>query len=195
MSKNSLFLVVGALFFFSSAQAQEGLYVRGEVGRSDIDEVNIKDSNNQFGIDVGWRFTEHFGAELGFRDLGKFTGTISAPTTLNADALTVALSGRANLHVGETQGIYLDGRFGLANFDVKGTETFAAGAARRFNESGSRPFFSVGVGYDMTDNFGMAISYSRYQVEQVFSGSVGAASKTIDVDLPTLGITAEFRFN
>jgi hypothetical protein len=192
---NKHLLALAMLTFLGSAQAQEGLYVRGEVGRSDIDEVNIKDSSNQFGIDIGWRFTEHFGAELGFRDLGKFTGNISAPTTLNADALTVALSGRANLHQGETQGIYLEGRFGLANFDVKGTETFSAGAARRYNESGSRPFFSIGAGYDMTDNFGMAISYSRYQAKQIFSGSVGGVSKKIDVDFPTLGITAEFRFN
>ena len=96
--------VVLALALTNAAQAREGLYVRGEVGRSDIDEQNIKDSSSLVGVDIGWRFTENFGAELGFRDLGSFAGTVSVPTELNADALTVALSGRTNLHPDQVQG-------------------------------------------------------------------------------------------
>ena len=186
--------VVLLLALTNTAQAREGLYVRGEVGRSDIDERNIKDSSSLVGIDVGWRFTENFGAELGFRDLGSFAGTLSVPTELNADALTVALSGRTNFHPDQAQGFYLEGRFGIANFDVEGKETFDT-ATRTFTASGSRPFFSLGAGYDMTEDFSMSVNYSRYQAEQVFSGSVGAASRTLEVDFPALSIAAEFRFN
>lgn len=187
-------LALAALTLASAAQAREGLYVRGEVGRSDIDEQNINDSSSLVGVDIGWRFTENFGAELGFRDLGSFAGTVTVPTELNADAFTVALSGRTNLHPDTAQGIYLEGRFGIANFDVKGKEIFGA-AVRPFTASGSRPFFSLGAGYDMTEDFSMALNYSRYQAEQIFTGSVTAASQTLDVDFPALSITAEFRFN
>ena len=183
-----------ALTLATAAQAREGLYVRGEVGRTDVDERNINDSSSLVGLDIGWRFTENFGAELGFRDLGSFSGTLTTPTELNADALTVALSGRSNFHPDAAQGFYLEGRFGLANFDVKGKEIFGT-ATRPFTASGSRPFFSVGAGYDMTENFSMAVNYSRYQAEQIFTGSVTAASQTLDVDFPALSIVAELRFN
>ena len=186
--------VVIALTLATAAQAREGLYVRGEVGRSDVDERNIKDSSSLIGVDIGWRFTENFGAELGFRDLGSFAGTVTVPTELNADALTVALSGRSNFHPDAAQGFYLEGRFGLANFDVKGKQIFGT-ASRPFTASGSRPFFSVGAGYDMTEDFSMAVNYSRYQAEQIFTSSVTAASQTLDVDFPALSIVAEFRFN
>jgi len=192
-SKAALAIVI-ALTLASAAQAREGLYVRGEVGRSDVDEQNINDSSSLVGVDIGWRFTENFGAELGFRDLGSFAGTVSVPTELNADAFTFALSGRTNLHPDAAQGIYLEGRFGIANFDVKGKEIFGT-ANRPFTASGSRPFFSLGAGYDMTEDFSMAVNYSRYQAEQIFSGSVGAASRTLDVDFPAISIVAEFRFN
>ena len=185
--------VVIALTLATAAQAREGLYVRGEVGRSDVDERNIKDSSSLIGVDIGWRFTENFGAELGFRDLGSFAGTVTVPTELNADALTVALSGRSNFHPDAAQGFYLEGRFGLANFDVKGKQIFGT-ASRPFTASGSRPFFSVGAGYDMTEDFSMAVNYSRYQAEQIFTSSVTAASQTLDVDFPALSIVAEFRF-
>ncbi len=190
----SALAIVLAISLANAAQAREGLYVRGEIGRSDVDEQNIKDSSSLVGIDVGWRFTENFGAELGFRDLGSFAGTVSVPTELNADALTVALSGRTNLQPDQVQGFYLEGRFGIANFDVEGKETFGT-ATRPFTASGTRPFFSLGAGYDMTKDFSMAVNYSRYQAEQVFSGSVGAASRTLEVDFPALSIVAEFRFN
>jgi hypothetical protein len=197
--KTATFSLVTALAFLalthtSFAQAREGLYVRGEVGRSDVDERNIKDSSSLTGLDVGWRFTDNFGAELGFRDLGSFSGTLAIPTVLNADALTVALSGRSDFHPDAVQGFYLEGRFGLANFDVKGKEIFGS-AARTFKTTGSRSFFSVGAGYDMTEDFSMAVNYSRYQAQGIFSGTVGGVSRTLDVDFPALSIVAEFRFN
>lgn len=190
----TVFALVTALSLASAVQAREGLYVRGEVGRSDVDEQNIEDSSSLVGIDIGWRFTEHFGAELGFRDLGSFAGTVTVPTELNADALTVALSGRTNLHPETAQGFYLEGRFGIANFDVKGKQFFGT-ATRPFNTTGSRPFFSIGAGYDMTKDFSMAVNYSRYQAEQIFSTSAGGVSRLLDVEFPALSIVAEFRFN
>lgn len=186
--------MVAALTLANGAQAREGLYVRGEVGRSDVDEKNIKDSSSLVGVDIGWRFTENFGAELGFRDLGSFAGTVSVPTELNAHAFTVALSGRSNFHPDTAQGFYLDGRFGLANFNVKGKQIFGT-ASRRFTASGSRPFFSLGAGYDMTEDFSMAVNYSRYQAEQIFTASATTTSQTLAVDFPAISITAEFRFN
>ena len=183
-----------ALSLATAAQAREGLYVRGEVGRSDVDEPNIKDSSTLLGVDIGWRFTENFGAELGFRDLGSFSGTAAVPTKLNADAFTIALSGRTNLHPDVAQGFYLEGRFGLANFDVEGQEVFATTTPAR-NASGTRPFFSLGAGYDMTQDFSMAVNYSRYQAEKIFTGSAMTNIQTIDVDFPALSIVAEFRFN
>lgn len=190
----SALAIVLALALANAAQAREGLYVRGEVGRSDIDEQNIKDSSSFLGVDIGWRFTENFGAELGFRDLGSFAGTINAPAEMNADALTVALSGRTDLHPEQTRGLFFEGRFGIANFDVKNKEIFGS-ATRGYNSTGSRPFFSVGAGFDMTEDFSMSVNYSHYQAEQVFSSTVTAASRTLDVDFPALSIVAEFRFN
>lgn len=178
----------------SAAQAREGLYVRGEVGRSDVDEPNINDSSSLLGIDIGWRFTENFGAELGFRDLGSFVGTVAVPTELNADAFTVALSGRTNLHADVAKGFYLEGRFGLANFDVEGQEIFAT-PTPALTASGTRPFFSLGAGIDMTEDFSAGVSYSHYQAEQIFKGSPTATSRTLDVDFPVFSIVAEFRFN
>ncbi len=193
-SSSKAALAIGiALTLATAAQAREGLYVRGEVGRSAVDESNIKDSSTLVGVDIGWRFTENFGAELGFRDLGSFSGTVAVPTELNADAFTVALSGRTNLHPDVAQGFYLDGRFGLANFDVKGKEIF--GSARPFTASGTRPFFSLGAGYDMTEDLSMAVNYSRYQAEKIFTGSATTNSQTIGVDFSAISIVAEFRFN
>ncbi len=193
VSKAALAALI-TLTLATAAQAREGLYVRGEVGRSDVKEQNINDSSSLLGVDIGWRFTENFGAELGFRDLGSFRGTVAVPTELNADAFTVALSGRTNLHPDQAQGIYLEGRFGLANFDVKGKEFFGT-SVRPFATTGSRPFFSLGAGYDMTEDFSMAVNYSRFQAKKVFTASTTAVSSTRSVDFPALSIVAEFRFN
>lgn len=193
-SSKAVLAIVIALTLATAAQAREGLYVRGEVGRSDVDEPNIEDSSSLLGVAIGWRFTENFGAELGFRDLGSFSGTVAVPTELNADAFTVALSGRTNLHPDTAQGFYLEGRFGLANFDVEGQEIFAT-PTPALTASGTRPFFSLGAGYDMTQDFSMGVNYSRYQAEQIFKGSPTAISRTIDVDFPAISIVAEFRFN
>ena len=81
-------------------------------------------------------------------------------------------------------------RFGLANVQIKGIEGVAPG--RPFDETGSRPYLSLGVGYEMTEQFGLAFSYSRYR----FDRQIGTGTNTRDAtfDLPALALTAEFRF-
>jgi long-subunit fatty acid transport protein len=177
--------------------AREGLYVRGELGRSDIDELALKDSSQLFGLDVGWRFAGNFGAELGFRDLGDYTGrSTSLRTNLKAQAFTAALSGKYQFNPEGVQGVYVDGRLGLANFDINGTEVNpnTPTQTRRYGASGSRVFFSLGLGYEMTENFGMAINYTRYRFERTLTPDSQNVGSKSEYELPALGVVAEFRF-
>jgi Outer membrane protein beta-barrel domain len=174
----------------SAAFAEEGLYVRAEVGRSDIDDFGIEDSSEIFGVDAGWRFAGNFGAELGYRNLGKFKGPAAAPfIDLKADTWLIALSGKYKFVPEQTQGWYVDGRFGLANVQIKGIEGVAPG--RPFDETGSRPYLSLGVGYEMTEQFGLAFSYSRYRFDRQVGTAI--AARDVTFDLPALALTAEFR--
>jgi OmpA-OmpF porin, OOP family len=183
-----------ALLTVTQAQAREGLYVKIDLGRSDVSELNLDDSSETFGLDMGWRFTEHYGAELGFRDLGDYSGRTPVSSELDAEIFTVALNGRYEFNEDADQGAFIEGRFGLGNYDVSGREQYTATQARNFKTSGSRPFFGVGAGYNLTRNFSLAFNYSRYQAEQNVALSAGGATRTVDIVFPTLALSAEYRF-
>jgi OmpA-OmpF porin, OOP family len=193
--KSTLTLIASlALLTATTAHAREGLYVKVDLGRSDVSELNLDDSSETFGLDMGWRFTEHYGAELGFRDLGDYSGRAPVASELDAEIFTVALSGRYEFNEDSDQGAFIEGRFGLGNYDVSGREQYTTTQARNFKASGTRPFFGVGAGYNLTQNFSLAFNYSRYQAQQNLALSVGGVTRNLDIVFPTLALSAEYRF-
>jgi OmpA-OmpF porin, OOP family len=195
------YLLLSAVLFSSAAFAEEGSYARFNVGRVSVDQLGLKDSHSSLGLDVGYRFTENYGAELGYHDFGDFSSSAGAPikNSINADSFTMALSAKYALHTGEFQGFYVDGRLGLANFTVKGSTYSAAQQsgqnAVRSKVSNSKLFLGLGAGYDMTKNFSMGISYTRFEGQTtLFQGSTGIALKNETLRFPEIAFAAEFRF-
>ncbi len=187
-------LVLSAVLFSTATFAQEGNYVRLNVGSIDANESGLDDSQSSYGLDLGYRFTEVFGAELGYHDSGDLKGVSTIDTNsfaniANVRILTMAVSAKYALHSEEYQGFYLDARGGLSNTRVDAKQTVSATSQLATSTNGTQAFVGIGVGYDMTEGFSMGLGYNRYR------GKIRLPSvNERNVDFSDLSLVAEFRF-
>jgi opacity protein-like surface antigen len=185
-------LVLSAALLSTALFAQEGNYVRLNAGSIDVNESGLDDSQTSYGVDLGYRFTDVFGAELGYHDSNDLRG-ITTPgnfaNSANVRILTMAVSAKYALHTAEYQGFYLDARGGLSNTRVDAKQTVSTTSQLATTSNGTQAFVGIGVGYDMTEGFSMGLGYNRYR------GKIRLPNvNEKNVDLSDLSLVAEFRF-
>jgi len=144
-----------------------GPYARVEVGRtnfnlsSSLPQVGNDETGNAAKFFGGYRFTENFGAEVGYAALGSFSesvriGGVNVNQDGKARSVFAVATGRLPLH----ESFALHSRLGLSSGKVSGTNALPN------NDSlmGSATSLMLGVGaeYKPTSNVAMTVNYDSY---------------------------------
>jgi len=136
----------------SSAMAGD-YYVTGTVGQSDARGTDLSDhKDTSFGVGAGWQFHKNLAAEVGYTNLGKFSGSgVSA----KADSFQTSLV--ASYEVAPKVSVL--GRLGVArtNLDV-GSGT----------EHKTTALYGVGAQYQVTPQVAATLEFTQYNK---FAGS------------------------
>ncbi|MFP7722802.1 outer membrane beta-barrel protein [Lysobacter sp. A3-1-A15] len=167
------------------ALAQGNGFIRGEVGRSDvnlsIDGEDGSESDTTWGVRGGYWFNPNFAVE-GFYSQVYSTSYDDGFDTYSAKLHGVGLGvvGKKNFG-GNHQGFFIGGRAGIA----RGVATFDIdGDVEDAEASSAKPYFGVNAGYDFSERFGLSLNYDRMQAD----------GDGFDVDVDTLTLGAELRF-
>lgn len=137
----------------SSAMAQE-FYVTGNVGQGDIRATTLSThTDTSYGLTGGWQFHKNFAAELGYTNLGKFSGV---GASAKADAVQASLV--ASYEVAPKVSVF--GRLGLADtaLEVAGDQTYRKTSA----------VYGVGAQYQFTPTVAGTLEFTQYDK---FAGS------------------------
>jgi len=173
-------VAVAAVAGACSTARADGFFVDGRYGRSDFKSSG---NDNALGINGGYRWGA-FGLEGGYTDMGSLDyiggpGGSSVGETSNIDLSGWTLG--ANGHFNLNPNWYLSARAGL--FHWKADVDFV-GVAPGAKFSGSDWYAGVGVGYDVSERFGVGLNYDRYR----------AGKSGLDFDADVLSVNTEFRF-
>jgi len=170
-------LSLGSAPAFSQDQ---GFYAGASFGKSDLKDActglpNCDDSDTTLGIFGGYQFNRHFGAEIGYTDLGKASASSGAASaTLEAKGLEFLAVGTIPLN----QQFSLYGKLGLFMWDadirVSGPATVLT------SDDGTDLTIGFGARYSFTKNLAAQLQWQRYDLDN------------FDVDVISVGIL--FRF-
>lgn len=160
---------------------EAGGFLRGEVGRSDVDVsggLSGSESDTSALIGGGYWFNPNFAIEGHVGTL--YTEEFGADTDVDLVSIGVGIAAKKNFGP-EGNGFFIGGRAGVARltyqvrydtFDVEEQE-HATGA-----------YVGASVGYDFNDRFGLSLNVDRRQAD--FNGA--------DVDVDTVTVGGEYRF-
>jgi len=178
----SLLAIAGLVLAFSaSAHADKGFYLGGAFGKAYLDEniggVSIDTDSSIFRFFGGYEFTQYFGVEIGYLDLGTFKDTIDiggtlVPVSVSADGFTLAGVGTVPL----SERFSLQGRLGFYFHDGN-TE---AGGITENNPSESNPFVGVALAYSLNEKVDLNLGVDYLD------------TKEADPTMATLGLTIRF---
>lgn len=183
-----LALVAGlALAVLSTPALADGSgFVRGEIGRSDID-VTIDEMGSGSDEDTAWGFRGGYWFNPNIAIEGFYSQLYS--TTLDdgfdsyrakLHAVGVGLVAKKNFG-GNHQGFFISGRGGIA----RGVVTVEIdGSMEGAEASSAKPYFGIGAGYDFNERFGLSVNYDRLSGD---GDGVDLTAKTL-----TLGLEARF---
>lgn len=186
--KKAMFGAVAGSLLFATPQAfaddDTGAYLGVTINRlsadfEDENDVNFEDSDSAGGFRVGYMFTDMFGAEFGYLDLGNFTSDGDGPFNrieLDGDAFSIAFV--ANFSVLDQLDLY--GKAGAYSLDVNATSTIA-GRTFQANDTETAPFAAFGVDWDL-GNFNL---FGEISV-------VDTDISELTVDIATAGVKYEF---
>jgi OmpA-OmpF porin, OOP family len=185
--KKQFALVAGlALAALSAPAMADGMgFVRGEVGRSNID-FNVEgargsENDTAWGIRGGYWFNANFAVEGFYSQYYSTTFNDGFDTyDLKLHGVGLGVAAKKNFG-GDHTGLFIGGRAGIA----RGVATVEFDGALEDGEvSSAKPYFGVNAGYDFTPNFGMSINYDR----------LTADGDGVDVTAKVLTLGAEARF-
>jgi hypothetical protein len=185
--KKQFLLVAGlALAGLSAPAFADGMgYIRGEVGRSDVevrfDGVSGNEKDTAFGVRGGYWFNANFAVE------GFYSQYYSTTVNDGFDSYDIKLHGvgigvvaKKNFGGAHT-GFFIGGRAGV-NRGVATVES--GGAVEGAEASSARPYFGINAGYDFNPNFGLSVNYDRLKA--------GEEGVDLTADVLTLGLEARF---
>ncbi len=184
MIVTALAVAVAAVASASSAARADGFFVDGRYGRSDFDGSG---KDVALGVNGGYRWGA-FGLEGGYTDLGSLDhgyayigtpggGSSGLHSGIDLSGWTVGANGHFNLN----PNWYLSARAGLFHWKA---DVDLVGVAQNAEFSGSDWYAGVGVGYDVSERFGVGLNYDRYR----------AGKSGLDFDADALSVNTEFRF-
>ena len=169
-------------------------YVGGSVGQSKFDvdctgASTCDDSDTAFRVFGGYMFNKHFGAELGYADLGKvsLSGAIPPFGTVNANIKVKAwdLVAVGVLPIAGKFSVY--GKLGMYRADSD-LSASALGVSASTSDSNTDLTYSLGAGYDFSKNLGIRGEWQRYS--KVGSDNTGGDG---DIDVYSLAVVWRFK--
>ena len=185
--KKNLILAAGLVLAGLSAPvlAQGNGFIRGELGRSDldfsVDGASASDKDTSWGVRGGYWFNPNFAVEGFYTHAYKTSFSEDGyDADLRLHGVGLGVVGKKNFG-GNHQGFFIGGRAGIS----RGVATFDVdGDVEEAEASSAKPYFGANAGYDFSERFGLSVNYDRLQAD--------GDGFDVDVDLLTLG--AEVRF-
>ena len=167
------------------AAMADGLFINGNIGQSDLKRGDY-DKDTAFAINGGYRWGA-FGLEAGYNDFGTFENkfTRSGATLKDEIDLTgwnLGVNGKVNF----AENWYVSGRAGLFRWDADATlnPLLGTGPRVKYGEKGTDWYAGVGVGYDVSQNFGVGLAFDRFKAD----------GKVTEYTTNRTSVTAEYRF-
>ena len=168
----------------TSAIAAEGHgFLRGEIGSSDVDVDfagvgSTSDDDSAALFSGGYWFNPNIAVEGRVGSL--YNKDLGDDQEADLVILGAGVVGKTNFGPDNT-GFFITGRAGIARMTAQVREdTFDVVD----DESSTKMYYGVGIGYDFSNRWGLGLNYDRYQGD--FSGA--------DVDVDTLTVSGEWRF-
>jgi OOP family OmpA-OmpF porin len=174
-----------------------GFYVGGALGQSSFKDacggdptllvLSCDDKDSAWKIFGGYQFNKNFGAEVGYVDLGKATGSLivlGLPGGASIKAKGFEFMGVGTLPFTDKISGYA--KAGLFRWDVD-ADAYVSFLPVSTSDNGTDFTFGLGVKYDFTKNIGARLEYQRYN-------DVGSDTTTgqADIDLWSIGIVYKF---
>lgn len=180
-------LALATLSGTAFAQDAAGGFIRGEIGRSDIEldvdgfgsDSEEDDTSAVFG--GGYWFNEYVAVEGHIGSL--YNTEVADDLDLDLITLGVGVALKKNFG-GPHTGFFVGGRVGMARLTAQVREDDDDFDVVD-DESSTKPYFGVSTGYDFSERFGISLNWDRRQAD--FDGGV-------DIDVDTIAVGGEFRF-
>jgi len=165
-----------------------GFFVNGNIGEANLSTGAYDDDDTGYGFNLGYRWALSpyvaLGIEGGYVDLGKF-GTSSDFNGLGlGQASLKGWTAGVNGHFNMTPQWYLSGRAGFFAADLKGGYLDATAIPIYVDDSSSKYYAGVGVGYDFSNNFSVGVNYDYYKAD----------TAGLKLDPSMFSVSAELRF-
>lgn len=172
----SIALALGGFSTTAMAANGAGMFVRGEVGNSDIEVDGADGSDTAFSLRGGYYFNSTIAIEGFYSNLGEDSDSTGSA---EIDGFGLGVTGKRNF-TDPHHGFYISGRAGV----IRTTTDVSVTGFGRVEDSSTDPYFGVGVGYDFSPTFGLGLNYDF----------IKAKPFDADVDVRTLTLGVEARF-
>jgi opacity protein-like surface antigen len=149
---------------FSLSNYQPSLRVQANNNSQSADFVSsgvfaggVEESRNTLGLFAGVKFNQYIGAEIGYTDLGKVSGTSVSNAGLRSDVTAYAVPLRL---VGEYQlaeKFKVSGKLGVAYVDAKYSDP-----AGSFTRNSTRATYGIGLSYNLAPKVDVTFDADRY---------------------------------
>lgn len=167
---------------------------------------NFGDSDQDTGFQFGggYRFMEHFAAEISWQDFGDFAvkDRFSSPIDLHSQSESSVKAASASLLAQGTlfDSLHLFARAGLDVWEAHGrisqqiyTSSIAVAGSSSDSDNGVDPFFGVGVRYSFSPIFSVQIEYQKHQIKTEFSYGEFAEDTKLDIDISSTQLSLQYR--
>jgi hypothetical protein len=135
----------------STAAQADGFYVGGDVGKSRISDIEFKGTS--YALYGGYNFSDSIAAEVGYRNLGKETYTLSGRSaTVKLSAFQVS----AVFSAAVSKEFSVFGRLGVNTVDIKATGPAGVGKADE-----TRALVGFGARYALSKEFGLRAEFQK----------------------------------
>ena len=164
----------------AAPQASGQFYLGGGFGKSDFDDGNaipdlitsgsVDGSDTGFKLFGGYQFSQHFGVEMAWVDLGKarYSGAFgSAPVTggsVATSGLNISVVGTLPLN----PSFELFGKAGLFAWEAKARDT-TGGAPFSGKDDGADLSFGIGASYNINKNLSVRAEWEQFKAVDTIS--------------------------
>ncbi len=181
----------------SGNTANNGFFINGNLGRSDLSSGAYNDNDTGYAANVGYRWALApnflFGVEGGYTKLGSF----DPKSTYNGVGLDRAEVKGWNLgvngHLNLSPNWYVSARGGYFRGDARGDQIVGSStltdgstlyAVNHVDDTSNKYYAGAGFGYDFSNNVSVGLNYDYYKTDK----------NGLKLDPSLVSVSAEYRF-
>jgi opacity protein-like surface antigen len=167
---------------------------------------NLSDSGHDTGFQLGagYRFMEHFAAEISWQDFGDFDAKdrSSSPIDLYSQSESSVKAASASLLAQATlfNSLHLFARAGLDAWEAHNrisqqiyTSSLVIARSSSDSDTGVDPYFGVGVRFSFSPQLSVQLEYQKHQLETEFSYDEYAEGTKLDIDISSTQLTLQYQ--